>query len=185
MTVIGFSGKLRSGKTTAAVFLQEYLESLGYKVGRISFAKELKDEVWRVLLKDWNVPREHLDDPDHKEMYRPLLVWYGTDFIRRMDYDHWTRIVQEKFASVEYQRYDFVINDDTRFWNEAELIERWGTLFRLTRNSNNYSNDHSSETDLDMYKFEHMLINAGTMEELKQTVITTVASIVLGKHNAR
>ncbi len=61
MKVIAISGWKRSGKDTAA----NYLIDRGYK--RIGFADPLKD----MVAKEYDIPREHCDDPEFKE--KPIL----------------------------------------------------------------------------------------------------------------
>lgn len=62
MKILAISGWKRSGKDTLANYL---IEKEGFK--RISFADPLKDSV----SKEFNIPREYLDDPKFKE--KPLL----------------------------------------------------------------------------------------------------------------
>ena len=61
MKVIAISGWKRSGKDTAA----NLLISSGYE--RVAFADVLKD----MVAKEYNIPREHCDDPNFKEA--PIL----------------------------------------------------------------------------------------------------------------
>jgi len=62
MKVLAISGYKRSGKDTAAAYLVEN----GYL--RVSFADVLKD----MVASEYDIPRSHCDDPEHKEA--PILT---------------------------------------------------------------------------------------------------------------
>ena len=62
MKVIAISGWKRSGKDTIA---QQLIEAHGFK--RVAFADPLKD----MVSKEYNIPRNHCDDPEFKEA--PIL----------------------------------------------------------------------------------------------------------------
>jgi hypothetical protein len=62
MKVLAISGYKRSGKDTAAAYLVEN----GYL--RVSFADVLKD----MVASEYGIPRNHCDDPEHKEA--PILT---------------------------------------------------------------------------------------------------------------
>lgn len=174
MKIISFSGKLQSGKTTAAKMLEDALVKEGYRVGRFSFAKALKDEIWENFLKSYNVPREHLDLPEFKESYRALLTWFGTDFMRAIDPDHWVKKVEEhlNFLALTNQ-YDFVIGDDTRFKNEYKMLnDRGALMLRMTRD-NIKTTDHPSETDLDDFSFDLWITNSFVSLDLLKDIVSS------------
>jgi hypothetical protein len=58
---------------------------------------------------------------------------------------------------------------DVRFLNEAEAIkERGGIIIRVDRGSP--ANSHKSETILDNYRFDFIISNNGTIDELSDVV---------------
>lgn len=74
MKVIGLTGFAKSGKSTAA----EILKSLGGE--EVAFAKHLKD----VCAAIFNVPRDHFDNQDFKEVkleYKRLITPYDVERI--------------------------------------------------------------------------------------------------------
>lgn len=80
---------------------------------------------------------------------REVMQIFGTDIMRTFfHYDIWARAPFYKYADSEY---DFVIIDDCRFPNEADVtLKNHGLLFRLTRKP--FPQDtHSSELAMDDY----------------------------------
>jgi hypothetical protein len=60
---------------------------------------------------------------------------------------------------------------DTRFPNEADAIrEKDGVLIRVERPGVKPINDHPSEIGLDHYKFDHVIKNNGSIQELADQV---------------
>lgn len=60
---------------------------------------------------------------------------------------------------------------DTRFPNEADAIRKEdGVLIRVERPGVKPINDHPSETGLDHYKFDHVIKNNGSIQDLSDQV---------------
>jgi len=173
--VIGFCGKLGSGKTVLTnEFRKKYPE---YE--RLSFAAVLKEEVAQVYnfpldwcyeehLKNLIVNKETVWDrfilrireffkpsttpmlPKRNMSVRQILQWYGTDYRRKQDPDYWTKRMQDQIRKTPW-----CAIDDVRFPNEAKLISKLGGIviaiepfpgWRAGPNAN-----HLSETALDDY----------------------------------
>lgn len=121
MKLFGITGRARSGKDT----LVNTLLSAGYDVGRVAFADALKEEVCAAT----GVSLLALEQ--HKELYRPLLQWWGTEFRRGQDQDYWIKRVA---ARLPWSTDDVVFVTDVRFENEADFIRRMGgTIIRVVR----------------------------------------------------
>jgi hypothetical protein len=145
-------GNPGSGKTTigdAWLLLREQLDA--HDGRRISFAGALRQEVAhhmsRVISEDWQNTkglhggRQRAEDflmgefqhPATKDMWRPLLQWWGTDFRRNADEDYWADRVREKIESFEavgdrgLSR--SIVIDDCRFPNEYDLLRDKGFTF--------------------------------------------------------
>lgn len=173
--IVGFTGKLRSGKSTAAMYL---IENRDYKLA--SFAKPLKaalvEAVNREVMDAWTPEQSAAffggtasfkelglftveDLNANKEVWRPMLQAFGTGVRNLVDWDHWVNKAVDELSP----DYDYVF-DDVRFLNEAQAIKsRGGLIVRLEapiearayRAGQSVSellavSDHPSETEQDL-----------------------------------
>jgi hypothetical protein len=70
--------------------------------------------------------------------------------------------------------YEFVI-PDVRFKSEAnEIKKRGGVIIRVSRSGVVAPNDHISEHDLDNYKFDAIIENNGSLDELYEKVSSKI-----------
>jgi len=156
MIKIGISGKMRSGKGTAAAAVKARLEEYGYRPRILSLATPLKDLV-----------RHGLGRED-----REALQTFGTDIVRKGCQQYfgtekiWVNylISMSKFFT-EAAAADTFICDDVRFVDEAETLKQDGWVLirivvpeeiQLTRPQDPAKGDiktpalsHESETALD------------------------------------
>lgn len=174
---IGFGCKQRSGKDTAA----DYLISK-YGGMKLKFADPLY-ELESLCHKFVNLP---LPDTYTKAQRRDFLQFVATEWGRKLDYDVWARMMDERltkiesviqpcprlFASPETDTNLFV--SDFRFLNEVTVLKKHGfTLIRIDRSENlrdlTGNPNHESEIALDGYDcFDHIIENNGTLEEFYQ-----------------
>jgi dephospho-CoA kinase len=173
--IIGISGKAGSGKDTVAQMLFEKIAG-----GKIitHFADNLKNIISKLL----RVSYQDLMNPEFKKKtvdlfpqytYRTLMQAIGTKF-REIDKDFWVKLMMETF---KYSDNYTIIIPDVRYKNEAEAIKnKGGVLIRINRDIPEI-NDHSSETDLDNYKFDYIINNTGTLDDLETKVDTFLKSI--------
>lgn len=152
---IAFSGKLCSGKTTAANQLIDMVPGMV----RLSFAtrlKELATELFGMTHKD-----------------RKLLQDLGAA-LRGIDGNVWIRAFERQVSQCQ-SRGEHVVVDDLRFRNEYNCLRNLGfTIIRLeispevqlSRLRDTYPNDYqthvarlqdSSETDLDNQEFDYII----------------------------
>lgn len=176
--IIGFSGYARSGKDTAAASLPGFW--------RYAFADKLKDAA-RVIfgLNDIQLYGSLKEKPDAywERTPREILQLLGTECLRKgFADDVWIRAL---FLSMK-DHYDCVITD-VRFPNEAKAIKaRGGIVVRVVRPGVGptprpwwkfwVSKPHVSETSLDQWGFDDVLVNDGTVEELEAKVEARLAS---------
>ena len=173
--LIGFSGRLRSGKDTAA----QPLIDAGWH--HASFARALKDFAYalnpivplphggygRLALVVDAVGWEKAKD-DYPEV-RALLQRCGTEAGRDvLGEDVW---VNAALASLPADRH--VVFTDVRFVNEARAIQsRGGIVIRVERPSlpEPGPDAHPSETALDGFGFDVVVRNTGTVGSLHAAV---------------
>src|SRR5262245_3776851 len=173
--LVGISGKKRHGKDTVC-------RMLGCNLGgvkRMAFADALKEEVATAC----QVTLESIEE--HKEKFRPMLQWWGTEFRRKFfGENYWLNRLREKIA-VEMLLHPEakIVVTDVRFPNEAELIHSMGgVMVRVQRNIspvNGLSQEsrvltaeelHPSETALDHFEFDYHVKNHYGLAELELEV---------------
>ena len=187
--IIGFGGRLASGKTELATICEQY----GYK--KLYFALPLKQlcatlldisiEEMNVLKRnntpiditvtqDWveiiseetNIPFEIVNEKiggKFIQTVRELLQYVGTDIIREYCPNWHVERIQQMIRPNE----KYVI-DDVRFPNEKKMIENmkgvcWYVIRPLMTNVSN----HISETALEWKDFEDVIVNNQSLKYLK------------------
>lgn len=189
--IIGLNGAKGSGKDTVGAFL---VEKYGFE--RLSFAKKLKDsaaalfgvdpELWEKWKNDPYVrviiaqPEGWDSDPgdfiiEHEYLVnisvREFLQRYGTEAHRDIfGQNFW---VENAFIETEFN-VDNIINSrehvvitDARFINELEKIrELQGKVVRIERPELESDDAHVSESDPPAELIDHVIVNAGTKDDL-------------------
>lgn len=180
--LIGLVGLIGSGKDTVATRL---VEKHGFK--KDSFAKSLKDATanifgWdRVLLEgQTKESREWREQPDEfwSERFgksvtpRWVLQYFGTEVCRGSMLDSlWVDSLVARYHG------DKTVISDTRFVNEIKTIrEQKGQIVLIkrgdvpSREEMQASGAHQSEWDWIGCKFDHIIDNNGTLEQLNNQV---------------
>lgn len=100
---------------------------------------------------------------------RQLLQELGTEAMRKGLHENvWVNALMADYRPIKLSQYDpsYWLVTDTRFPNEAKAItERGGILLRIERPGTS-TGDHPSETALDDYPFEHVIVNDGDLNDL-------------------
>jgi hypothetical protein len=152
--IVGLTGKKRSGKSTAA----EYIEKMG--ASRLNFKDALITEVAEGFpdLIDaiittmnkldyngwaWTYGRLVAEKPP---LFRTLLQNYGTE-VRRGDHpDYW---VDQWIDDADYID-GHIVADDVRFQNEAQAVwDKGGIIIKIERSDLEQNDSHVSETEMD------------------------------------
>jgi len=140
-TIVGFTGPIGSGKTTAA----NYLFHRGYM--RIRFAGPLK-----AMLRQIGLSEDHTDGKLKEEPCDILLGktprWamqtLGTEWGREcIGEDFWINVF--KHAVLRQPEKIPIVCDDIRFINEAAMIESMGGAVYYVDRPRTWKADHSSE----------------------------------------
>ena len=131
--VIGIAGRMRTGKTSLAQLLSEYLLQT-HKTTTISFAEAVRVEVAKAIWpsKDKSEGRYMLSlrEQEHKESVRPLLQALGQAKRQMVDEDYWVKKVETEIRC-KWTAHDIAIIDDVRHHNEADFCIKNGILIRL------------------------------------------------------
>lgn len=98
---------------------------------------------------------------------RELLQKIGTDALRdNLHQDVWVNALM-----VDYNPTLNWVITDTRFPNEAEAIKKaGGIIIRIERPGVKPVNPHPSETSLENWKFDHVIINEGSLTDLTKKI---------------
>ena len=179
MMRLGFSGKMRSGKDTAADYMTEKLGSFGYNIQRLSFAGTLK-RIGSYIQQECGFPVER-----DRELYQ----WLGTDYGRKRNPNVWTDALERQITTLEAEGdVDAILVTDVRFPNEVEMLHRRGfTLvrvsanpaLRLFRGADPDCLEHLSEVALDELDrreaFDWMIQNEGSLDDFKRVLDAVIA----------
>jgi len=159
MKIIGLVGYKRSGKTTAAKYLEEKygFTRHNFKDALIAELKQNFPDLLGEILKtenearfEWCQPEITLDDlfVVKPPLIRALMVNYGTEVRRKEEPDYWVHQWKMKVPDLLALDKYTIVADDVRFLNEAEAIKGWsGTIIRIVREDIPTGGDHQSETE--------------------------------------
>jgi hypothetical protein len=187
--IIGFAGRMRSGKTELA----KVCEELGYR--KLYFALPLKqlcadlldisveglneaknnntdislflgDDICTILSEETEIPLEDVRNTCYGKTIvnvREMLQFIGTDLIRRYNTDWHVNRVRQMIE----EGYDYVI-DDVRFPNEKKMIEDLGGYcWFVTRTTLDNVSNHESETSITWHNcWNKLIINDTTLQFL-------------------
>lgn len=173
--LIGFEGKMGSGKSTAIDQLKEVTD---YGVMNVKFAQPLYD-IQEFI---YDRIKQVYTRPDNFIKDRKLLQWIGTEFGRESIRDTlWVDLWREHVRKLHF---DFpkvlIVCDDVRFDNEAEVIKGLGGhVIRITTDKTDtrtVAKDgimaHKSEAGIDNRFVDAIIENNGTIEDLKDSLLT-------------
>jgi hypothetical protein len=164
MKLIGIGHKKHVGKDTFAQILKEELEKDSKnRVVIRGFAKSLKQDIAGLL----GIYEEEIEE--NKEVFRPIMQWYGTDYIKnyRKLPKHWIDKLDQ--CILTWNPTHFII-PDVRFKDEAEYVKsNGGILIKINRPNIQSTDKHSSECELSDYTgWDGELNNNGTLYDLRK-----------------
>jgi hypothetical protein len=177
--IIAISGKAGSGKSTVG----EIFEKRGFRID--SFATSVKDicsllfnfsrdkiegireedRIWR------ETPDKSISELLGKNFSpRDAMILIGTEIGRNIIHqDIWIKTLFDRY---EKNKTNLLISD-LRFPNEYEEIKkRNGIIIRINSNrlTNSIKSSHISECALDNHKFDYIINNDGSLDELYEQV---------------
>jgi hypothetical protein len=187
--VIGFAGRMRSGKTELAKICQKNgyeklyfalplkqlcADILDISIDELNRAKNenipieitIGKDVCEILSEETNIPIEtttEICDGKYLHTVRDMLQFIGTDYIRKYNSDwHVNRIREMIKNDVNY------VIDDVRFPNEKRMIEELGgDCWFVTRTTLDNVSNHESETSITWKDcMNKVIVNNSTLNEL-------------------
>lgn len=174
MKIICISGKAQNGKDTTAQIMAERLREQGSRV-LIAHYGDLVKYICKTFF-NW--------DGEKDEKGRTLLQYVGTDKIRAQIPDYWVNFIVS-ILEIFSDEWDYVLLPDCRFPNEYEIYKRKGmdaSLLRVVRPGfrsplTPEQQAHPSETALDHYKYDAIIVNDSDMEALKANIDSFLLSL--------
>ncbi len=182
MKVIALVGKLRAGKDTAFSLLKNQYPSIVY---RFSFADQMKKEAGEALGYSEEEFKKILEAD--KELFRPYLQWYGTDYkqVYQKDRYIWARHLDEVLQKAKLPDNAIVVVTDLRFKHELEILQKNydTTVIRIERRTilkkiydtvkQKFIKSHRSETELDDLVCP-TVYNTGSKQDLLNRILKVI-----------
>ncbi len=116
--IIAIAGNARSGKDTLGKYLSEMLNEYKISTSLNSFARALKTEVDPLLQKTVGISA-FTEDSDQKKIIRDFLVFWGSDFRRKLNENVWIDQLEKS-----YNDQSVLIVTDLRFENELNWVRK-------------------------------------------------------------
>jgi hypothetical protein len=176
-------------------------------IGLIGYANSGKDEIANILVREHGFERRAFADKIRDLLYNlnpQITLGYDTVTTLKLMVDHggWDKAKQNpkvrellqdlglaarktfnedfwiKQAFKNMNTYTNYVFTDVRFTNEVNIVRFYGGhLWRVKRPDVGPINDHISELELEDYKVDQILINRGTLENLRELVNTRIALV--------
>ncbi len=171
-TLIGFTGRAGSGKSTAASVLVEQ-----YGFTRMSFAQPLRKMLREIGLTEEDLTSgksEPVDWLDGKTP-RQLMQTLGTEWGRGMIHTNvWVTIAERKIAQLRADGVPGIVIDDVRFDNDADMIRRLGGVVIGVLRETGPVMRHASESGVSFGLIHRHLGNHGQDRMAWQHFVATV-----------
>lgn len=168
---IGLIGKAGCGKDTVANYLQSQ-----HFITRVAFADELK----RKAMIDFGLTYEQVHGDEKEKLIskymkspRQILQIMGTEWYRTIYQDYWVEALDKILKAGAVRTRNGIVISDVRFPNEVEFVkDNMGIIIRIIRPSQTYitTNNHVSETAIDDFKADYVLMNDGSISELYKKI---------------
>lgn len=177
MQIITISGKAGAGKDTLAIYLKEYIETTTDREVIVAHFADYLKYICRNFF-NWN---------GRKDDYgRHLLQYVGTDIFRAQNENFWVDSLFNILQIIDRDKL-VVIIPDARFPNEIEKAKELfpGALsIKIVRPNHisSLSNDnqkHSSETALDNYHFDLVVISKEGFDNFASKAKTVVDYLIV------
>ena len=182
--IICICGKAQNGKDTTANLIKEIAESRGNRVLIIHFADMLKFICKSYV--GWDGNKDENGRKLLQEFGSKLRKSVGDSFDNYNNERYFVDIVSGIIRCVR-DRYDYILIPDTRYINEYETLKsRYNgvSIIRVSRPGfdNGLSDEqkkHPSETELDGYRYNWVIDNSGTVDDLKRSVENMIRANII------
>lgn len=189
MKLIGFTGAMGVGKSTAIEFLREYFNE--QQITNVKFAQPLYDMqefIYRRIADVHPRPKDFVKD-------RKLLQWLGTEWGRdSIKETLWGDLWEKEVRTIDSGWYNMLITcDDIRFDNEAERVDDLGGfIIKLTSNMTEERINtkaglaqHKSEAGVNPKFISYEIANDTTIAEFRTKLFKVYDDIALKFQEAK
>lgn len=187
MKIIGLTGVAGSGKDTVAELLAPY----NFK--RVAFADPLRELLYKL-----NPAIDEEADPDvGSSRLAEIVDWFGWDVAKRsypeirellqrlgaggrdvISSTVWINAALLKASGILVEGSNVVVTD-VRYPNEIDAVRGYGgEVWRVVRPGTGPVNDHETETLLDKFDVDRVLVNNGTIDDLRIELGDMVADLL-------
>jgi len=180
LKIVAFSGRRFSGKSTAAKIL---VDEFGYT--DVKFADPLKNML-RAMYHTCGVDSDIIERKIEGDLKEVPCMWLldktpryamqtlGTEWRDMIGTDLWTGMFVDRIKSLRVRGHNIVCSD-FRFPHEQAILEDLGaTMIKIIRpgiQEDIEVSGHISETAVDEMSFDHEVINNGSVEDLKESLL--------------
>lgn len=175
MKLIGFTGKMGSGKSTAIQCIKEIQRHPVYTLKFAQPLYDMQDYIYGRIESVHRKPASFIKD-------RKLLQFLGTDWGRQLiSPTLWTDLWKAQAQQILNNNTGLiVVADDIRFDNEAELVRSMGGHIIQVESSKSVERidtksgfaGHASESGVSLNNVDYILENNGTIDDLKNSLLT-------------
>lgn len=155
--LIGIGYQKQSGKDTAANLISELFRPSTSLI--FHFADELKAEVSAAL----GISITEINND--KQLYRPLLQWWGGEYRRGQSVNYWISKLEEQ---INFYTSEYKIIADVRYRNEAEWVKsKGGILIEVKRVLITTTDPHPSENEGKYIPWDWIIYNTSDLNNLR------------------
>lgn len=173
-TLIGVTGKARSGKDTVANFIVAAIGGYRYAFAdpirtmlNAGFGIDMGDPYWQ--------ERKEIPIVAFGKSPRQMMQTLGTEWGRQLVHeDVWLLLAQQKLLNTG----SGMVISDVRFDNEARWVRKLGGIVvHVVREDAVPVNEHASEAGVTLGDSDKMIMNTGSLEELQARVKNIVGVV--------
>ena len=186
--LIGLTGLAGAGKDTVAQMLTQHWTAAGHGWDVMAFADPIR-AMCRAFLRHAGIdePEDYLVDRELKEQvipevgasYRHLAQTLGTEWGQQcIGRDVWIRMLEQRLIAAGRRGVTHVVIPDARFPVEADWLRTMGgVIWRIERPGVAPVREHVSEMGTIYIKSDRVIINDGTLDELRAQVGAELARL--------
>ncbi|MDY0186102.1 MAG: hypothetical protein RBR43_09510 [Desulfuromonadaceae bacterium] len=168
LPIIGIAGHARAGKDTIAQIIQQEYRCMTY-----AFAEPLKAMLKALGLDAHDLESDRKDEisNDFQATPRHMMQTLGTEWGRdTINSELWVIAAARRLKRMNQGNPDAtILITDVRFPNEAAFVRKHGFLVHVERPIQRINaSAHRSENPLSIQDSDHIIINDGTLEDLRE-----------------
>lgn len=170
--LLGFAGKMGSGKSTAIKLIKEELTERSVELIKLAEPLyDIQEYIYRRISSVYKRPDDFIKD-------RKLLQFLGTNWGRdTISTSLWVDIWKAEVTHILQNAPDIlVVCDDIRFDEEASMLKALGgTLVQIQTEEKRIEDTgfsgHKSESGVDFKHVDFIIENNGTLDDLKNALL--------------